>query len=176
LGSTPGVPADAPTLISLLRFRSAGPFFGLRLTRIGVSLQGNSRPTRHKVSGTFRLGSPSPRSSGGPRPARRSRPGSFSPTSGSRGWAGAPTRSPAPGGADAGKCHLGSPTGRDPSGPVADRDPTLVLVRRLYRSSYVPYYVSWAWTGTSTAGGAPGSPRHREDSVGPIGTRPVAIA
>jgi len=40
-------------------------------------------------------------------------------------------------GADAGKCHMGGPTGRDPGGPVADRDPTLVSVRGLYRSSYV---------------------------------------
>ena len=41
-------------------------------------------------------------------------------------------------GADTGKCHMGSPTWRDPGGPVADRDLTLVSVGRLYKSSYVP--------------------------------------
>jgi hypothetical protein len=42
-------------------------------------------------------------------------------------------------GADPRKCHLGSPTGHHPSGPLAGRDPSVVSVRKLDRSSYVPY-------------------------------------
>ena len=43
-------------------------------------------------------------------------------------------------GADPRERHVGGPAGRDPGGPLAGRDPSVVSVRRLYRSSYVPYY------------------------------------
>ena len=74
------------------------------------------------------------RSSGGPRPARRSQPGSSWPTSVSRGWAGAPATSPAPSGRPAGTSPPPPPR-RHSGGPEAGRDPQVVSLKTFDRNA-----------------------------------------